>query len=347
MGRITKKEIKEQYLSWDAVTKDMKNRDVGDFKFLDSTELVFVGCGTSYYLSLCGEAVYAVITGEPAKAVTASDVFLYPNALFSKRRNYVSVPISRSGETSETLWAARYLRDEMKIPGIALSCNRGSQLVKSTVRSLIAENASEESVVMTKSFTSMLLIIQWLAALRAGNESFMRELESLPQHGLRLIDSFEAVAKEISKNEDLKHFIFLGQGPYYGLACEATLKMKEMSLSSAEAYHSMEFRHGPISILNENSLVVFLMSETSKKEEIKLLKEVKEFGAKALVICDYCTPDIRAFAEYHVVLHSNLSDFARLNLYMPILQLLGLHKARQLGINPDNPRYLSQVVVLE
>ncbi len=350
MTSVTEKEIKEQYLAWEAVLKDSQNgfKEFGDAVYrFDNSEFVFIGCGTSFYLSLSAAAIFQTVTGKQARAVPASDVFLFSDTIFSKNGNYLGIPISRSGETTETIWAARYLKEKLDIPTLALSCNADSKLVDFCDHKLIAAKAAEKSVVMTKSFTSMLLIIQLLSAIISKNKELLAELARLPVHGKSVIKNFENIAKNAAQNRDVDHLVFLGQGPYYGLASEAMLKMREMSLTFSEAYHSMEYRHGPISTLNENTLVVFLMSESSKTQEIKLLKEVKKLGAKTLVICENLPAAEKSSADYLVELESSLSDDARLVLYMPVIQMMGLYRALHKEINPDNPRHLTQVVVLD
>ncbi|UCD37176.1 MAG: SIS domain-containing protein, partial [Fidelibacterota bacterium] len=145
---------------------------------------------------------------------------------------------------------------------------------------------------------------------------------------------------------DYSKFVFLGQGPYYGLACEAMLKMKEMSLSVSEAYHSLEYRHGPKSLVDDNMLLTCLVSERARDEEKILLKEMKTLGARTLVICEQADPEIESAGDYLVELNSDLTDESRLILYMPFLQLLAYHNAVAKGLDPDNPKHLTQVVTL-
>jgi glucosamine--fructose-6-phosphate aminotransferase (isomerizing) len=350
MASVTVQEIKGQHLAWCDVLDNYYSTHMDVFKFIDSSshsDLALIGCGTSFYLSLSAASTYTGITGLPARAVTASDVLLYSNTLFPRGRSYLGIPISRSGKTTETVRAAKYVKNELKMETIALTCTPHSELVKLATRSLLAEKAMEKSVVMTQSFTSMLLVIQLMAAARSKNEAFREDLMKLPECGKRIISDFETLAVEIAEHPEIDCFTYLGQGPYYGLACESMLKMKEMSLSVSEAYHSMEYRHGPISILNKGTLVVFLMSESGREQEIKILEEVKELGGKTLVICERANGSITKSSDYLLELNSKVGDFARLVLYMPVIQLLGYYRAIRKGLNPDNPKNLTQVVVLE
>ncbi|HKJ69987.1 MAG TPA: SIS domain-containing protein, partial [bacterium] len=135
-------------------------------------------------------------------------------------------------------------------------------------------------------------------------------------------------------------------GPFYGLANESMLKIKEMSLSTSEAYHSLEFRHGPKSMVDEDMLVTFFLSNSAFDTESKLVKEVKELGGRTLTVCEQATPAVKEYSDYLVELQSGLSDYARLILYMPVTQLLGYHAAVAKNLNPDQPTNLTQVVTL-
>lgn len=205
---------------------------------------------------------------------------------------------------------------------------------------------STEERVMTRSFTSMLLMIQLLSAGLSDNSRLRQELSRLPALGDRLITRMNTIVQEIAGKREFTKYVFLGQGPYYGLACESMLKVKEMSISQSEAYHSLEFRHGPISMADENMLVTMFVSDQALTEEVALLKDLKKFGVKSLVICERATDELVSCADFRLELGSGLSEPARLILQMPITQLLGYHLAVAKGHDPDNPRNLTQVVTL-
>jgi len=193
----------------------------------------------------------------------------------------------------------------------------------------------------------MFLLLQHLAGTIAGNAEFEEELLALPEKGATVLDTYRGPLKDIIDTSVFNKFVYLGQGPFYGLACEGMLKMKEMSLSFSEAYHTLEFRHGPMSIVDEDMLIIFFISEHARAEELALLKEMKRLGAKTLVITEAADIEIQKAANYMVELKSGLSDYARLILYMPVVQLLGYYTAVAKGLDPDKPKNLTQVVVLD
>jgi glucosamine--fructose-6-phosphate aminotransferase (isomerizing) len=310
-------------------------------------EIVFIGCGTSYYASLSAASMFTRVTGAKSRAVPASDILFYPDHVFQNpAAAYLGIVISRSGTTTEAVLAARKMKNELGMPTCAVSCRPESELVGICDRALLAEAADERSVVMTRSFTSMLLAIQRLAAEHSQNGDFLKELESLPRQGIDIVERARTLAREIVRDNKWTSFVYLGQGPYYGLSCEAMLKMKEMSLSVSEAYHTLEYRHGPMSMVNDRMLITFFISDKGAKEEAALLKEMKKLGAKILTVCENGGGGIRESSDYCLELNSGLSDSARLILCIPIVQLLAYHWARVKGIDPDHPKNLTQVVRL-
>jgi len=348
-GKYTLSEILNQAKAWDRILSDFKRQEraIEDlFNRQRFDEVVFTGCGSSYYLALSAAATFQHFTGIDAIGVPASEVFLFPDAIFCKRGKYLLVPISRSGETSETVKAAKFFLENLKGDILPISCYEKSSLAALSDENLISFEGKEKSVVMTKSFTSMLLIVQLCAAIVAENQNFYQQLQLLPSLGEKIIKKNRASVEEIAQDEGLTKFIYLGSGPYYGLACEAALKVKEMAYATSEAYHWLEFRHGPLSIIDKDTLLIGLFSDSAAKYEGKLLQEAKSLGAKTLVIAERLEKDIDENADYLVILDSNLSDYARLLLYMPLVHLLAYYKAIAKGADPDSPKNLTQVVRL-
>jgi glucosamine--fructose-6-phosphate aminotransferase (isomerizing) len=133
-------------------------------------------------------------------------------------------------------------------------------------------------------------------------------------------------------------------GSYYGLAQEACLKIKEMSCVWTESFGTMEFRHGPKSVVEPGTMVCLLLSETARDYEIKVAQEMKEYGAHVVIITADKGGDT-GFAD--LVFETGgraLSDEARAVLYMPLVQYIGYYTALREGRNPDSPRNLTQVV---
>jgi glucosamine--fructose-6-phosphate aminotransferase (isomerizing) len=190
-----------------------------------------------------------------------------------------------------------------------------------------------------------MLVAAQAAIASLVNERQFLAMQQLPALGEQLISTHHDLARRLGQSPRFDRFYFLGSGLQYGLACEANLKMKEMSLSVSEAFHFLEFRHGPMSMVNERTLVVGLLSETARAEELAVLREMRALGAHSMVLADQ--PVSGQEADEQVCFHSGLPESSRAVLSLPILQLLGYYRAVANGQNPDQPHNLTAVIVLE
>ncbi|MHB1294718.1 MAG: SIS domain-containing protein [Anaerolineae bacterium] len=304
-------------------------------------ELLFTGCGSTYYLSLAAAAM-ARGAGLPARAAPASEIWLYPEHTAPNLAHNVLVAVSRSGETSETLRAVEGYRRAGGRTVIDVTCYPDAALSGLSDLVLAIPSAQEVSVAQTRSFASMLVMCRLLVAALAGDAACPQRIGALPDLGRRLIARYASLATDLGARESIQRFFFLGNGPLYGMACEAMLKMKEMSLSYSEAYHALEFRHGPKSMANEASLVVSLLSDSAWAQETAVTADMRALGAQTLAIGAQCY----AGADHAVCLESGLALADRLVLYLPVLQLLAFQRALTNSQDPDAPHNLTAVVSL-
>jgi glucosamine--fructose-6-phosphate aminotransferase (isomerizing) len=343
----TFQEIINQPQAWQAVLQEASGRSSAVRSYWrpeETQEVIFIGCGSTYYLARTAAAIFQGMTGAVATAHPASDVLLFPDITLSQGGSRMLVAISRSGETTETLRAMEQFRARDSGPVIGITCYEDTTLVRMASISLVAREAHEQSVAQTRSFASMLVAIQALSTILAGRPMSDKFLE-LPELGTALIEENLDLARQLGGNPAFERFFFLGSGPFYGLACEAMLKMKEMSLSYSEAFQFLEFRHGPMSMVNQQTLIVGLLSETALPHELALLKDMRALGAKVLAV----TPlDLSAERmDYQVVLPKGLTDMERGVLYLPVLQLMAFYRSLRNKLNPDRPTNLTAVVSLD
>jgi len=141
--------------------------------------------------------------------------------------------------------------------------------------------------------------------------------------------------------------VCLGQGPFYGLACETALKLTEMSVSYAQSFHTLEFRHGPKSIVSPKTLLFFLLSEQGYESECDVLQEMKALGATTLTIVNHADKRARESSDLLIELGFDLPELVRLAPYVFAGQFAGLYTGLKKGLDPDNPRNLSRVVILD
>lgn len=307
-------------------------------------QVIFTGCGSTYYLSLAAASVFQMLTGVTARAVPAGELLLMPQETIPRKpAPILMVAISRSGTTTETLQAVKQFQQAAYGTVLTITCNPDNTLSKLGRINITIPAAAESSVVQTRSFSSMWVAACALAGTLAGRKSLLDQLERLPEASARITRSTDESMRSLGGNLTFERIYFLGSGLRHGLAREASLKMKEMSLTHSEPFHFLEFRHGPKSMVNENSLVVGLLSDDLQGYERSVLHEVQSLGARILAISD---GPVEGLAAQSVVFDSNLDEIARSALYLPPVQYLALGRAVAKGLNPDEPRNLEAVVYL-
>ena len=309
-----------------------------------NVEWIFVGCGSSFYLAQGAAASWSLITGGAARAVPASEILLFSGTL-PEVGQYIL--ISRSGHTSEVVQAATLLRSRTKSPVLAITCGSDTPLEGLATSTIVLHPADEKSTVMTRSFTSMLLALQALAAEYAGNRGFAAALHTLPSEAEAILQPAQQTIRSLVNSRSFADYVFLGQGPFFGVAQESMLKVKEMSCSYAQCFHTLEFRHGPKAIVSSETLLTFFLSESGYEAEAAVLHEMKELGAITLVIANSVTPAVRKSADYAIELGLTVPETARVAAAVIPGQLLGFFTGIRKGFDPDSPRNLSRVVMLE
>jgi len=343
-GKHTYQEILTQGDAWDASLAAVEGQaDVlGKWLRQPCAEVLFTGCGSPYYLSLAAAAIWQALTGIRAHAVPASELWLFPQSALPAQPSLL-VAVSRSGATTEVLWGIDRYRERTHGRWLGVTCDIDSELARRAPKVLVAKGGEEQSVVQTRAFTSMLVLTQAAAGLAAGRRDYMAALCSLPRHVGRLIREYEPLARSLAQAPGLTRFVFLGSGPNYGLACEAMLKMKEMSLAPSEAFHFLEFRHGPKSVIGQGTLLVGLLTEAARDREAAVLAEMRDLGATVLAVSESADG---LPADHAIALRSGIDELARGALVLPVLQLLAYHRALVNGLDPDRPAHLDAVVKL-
>ena len=230
-GQFTQEEIFTQSLAWQgaidviaSMMNELKDIDLGNYR-----QIIFTGCGSTYYLSLAAASIFQKQTGVICKAVPGGELLLNPRATYSGN-NQLLFAISRSGSTSETVQAAKQFKSEQGGRVISI-CNYDDRpLTEAADLAICIHEGQEQSIAQTRAFSSMYLALVAMAMLASGREDLFDEMKELPEIGKSLMDKYSQFAKGVGENLDYDRFYFLGSGSRYGLACEANLKMKEMTI---------------------------------------------------------------------------------------------------------------------
>lgn len=330
----TYKEIKSQTQAWVQAQEVVTASNLP--KSVDYDQVIFTGCGSTYYQSLSAAALYQELTGRSARAVPGGELLLNSQTILTDQKTLL-VAISRSGTTTETVKAVEKFKKEKRGDVVVIS-NYDEILSRMADVNIVIDKGQEESVAQTRSFASMFVAVSAFCARMAGRDDLLSAMVGLPKIGDRLMEKYEGHAKEIGENLDFDRFYFLGSGIRYGLACEVNLKMKEMTLTHSEPFHFMEFRHGPMSMVNQNAVVVGMLSDANRIHEAKVLSEMGMLGG---IVASF------GESEADVCFESNIPESVRGVLYLPILQLMAFYRSVKKGLNPDRPANLTAVVKLD
>ncbi|TYB96418.1 MAG: SIS domain-containing protein [Kosmotoga sp.] len=335
---ITENEILEQPSMFQKCISEYKNlvssvkEDLLRKKY---SEIGFVGCGSSYYLAM-GLAfnIARLSKGRiKTKAYTGSELAFDLNKI---NEGSLLIGISRSGESTETLYALKKTKSTTNATTIAVTCTPNSKLEEEADHSISMNFINEESIVMTKSFTSMAFIISVLFQDILDN-GYLDYSEMIFNSSKIILDKMHNEIEIDIKNID--HFVFLGYDEYFAASMEGLIKVTEMSLSEVNSFPTLEFRHGPKSKVNDKTLSVILPNPVMLQKEIEIADELSKLGANVLIISPKKTNNFK-----YVAFPYGRDDFSDWFLRVIPLQLLGLKKAVSKGLNPDSPKNLGKVV---
>lgn len=339
-GSYTRGEIFSQPEIWAKTLTQLKGQ-AGEIKaLLDEGQfqsVLFMGCGSTYYLAMAAAAICQQVVKIPARGLPASEIWLYPDSAYLTSQKTLLVAISRSGETTETLRAVAAFKEHGQGKVITLSCYPTMPLASVGDLNLVLEGGQEDSVAQTRAWSVLYLGTVFMAALWAGQSSLIDAMAKLPDAGAHVLRNYADVAAELGSNLSIERFYPLGSGSRYGLAAEVSLKMKEMSLSHSEPFHFLEYRHGPMSMVTENTLLFGLVSEANHAAEKLVLSEMQARGARVLSLGEDDTD---------VLFKSGVPEVVRNVLYLPVGQLMAFERSLAKGLNPDRPNNLETVVRL-
>ena len=314
----TEKVIFEQFPYWEkAIGSNAASGKADDL-------LVFVGCGTSFNLAL-SLAAYANGLKRKAIAVPGAEWLNRPSSFWPEWQKTHVVALSRSGETTETVAAAKASRAAGAFV-TAVTVEPESALAKNCDQLICSPTHPDEGIVMTVSASLMVLL------------SLQMIGQTVPASAVasarKLADTLDAALPDIIR--DRSHFVFLGGGPLFGIALEGALKLMEMSQLMTQAFHPLEYRHGPISLVDEKTAAIMLYSSDQKTAEAKLVGELREKGAVVIGIGG--PGDL----ELSVDVDLSLAGL----VVLPALQILGERAAQSRQIDTVSPRHLTKVVTL-
>ena len=315
-------------------------------------KIFIIACGSAYHAGVTGKYVIEELSRIPVEVDLASE-FRYRNPILEK--NTLAIIISQSGETADTLAAMR----EAKRNGVrtlAIVNVVGSSIAREADDVLYTWAGPEIAVATTKGYTSQLSAL-YLLALHFGkirekisrNDylEMIQELKTLPDKIEQMLEDKEKIQYLANQYIGLKDVFFLGRGIDYASALEASLKLKEISYVHSEAYAAGELKHGTISLIENGTLVVALVTQEQLYGKIvSNIVEVKTRGAFVLTVTNEDNKEIEKNADYVFYIPKTNKNFTGLMATIP-MQLFAYYVAVAKGCDVDQPRNLAKSVTVE
>lgn len=323
-------------------------------EIIEATEQIYiVACGSAYHAGVALQYVMEDLARIPVRVELASE-FRYRNPILEK--NSLVIVISQSGETADTLAALRLAKNK-KIPTLAIVNVIGSTIAREADYVFYTLAGPEISVATTKAYSAQLIAGDLLAIQMAymkgkidseGYKKLIIELQKIPNLIEKiLLDSKERIQWFASKYANAKDVFFIGRGIDYAVSMEGSLKLKEISYIHSEAYAAGELKHGTISLIEDNILVISILTQSELYEKmISNMVEVKCRGAYLMGITSAGNYKIEDTVDFALYLPKTDEHFMP-SLAVISLQLLGYYVSVSKGLDVDKPRNLAKSVTVE
>lgn len=316
------------------------------------TQIHIVACGSAYHVGIAAQYVIEALAKIPVRVELASE-FRYRKPLLDK--NALVIVISQSGETADSLAALR-LSKEKGIRTLGIVNVVGSSIARESDSVFYTLAGPEISVATTKAYSTQLvacyaLAIQFAKVREEITEerytALIAEMQTLPDKISKVLENKERIQWFASKQVNAKDVFFIGRGVDYAICMEGSLKMKEISYIHSEAYAAGELKHGTISLIENNTLVVGVLTQPDLYEKtISNMVECKSRGAYLMGLTTngkYNTEDTADFTVYVPQIDPLFST----SLAVIPLQLLGYYISVAKGLDVDKPRNLAKSVTVE
>jgi len=310
-------------------------------------EIDIIGCGSAYHAGLVGQNLITKYGKKRVKVEIASE-YRYTDHIYSK--NHLIILISQSGETADTLAVLRQAKKE-KIDTLAIVNVVGSSIAREADKVLYIKAGVEIAVATTKAYSCQIIMLSLIAlylglknkTLDESQLAYYKNMPKLIENILKDTNDVNEVANDIYQNKDI---FFLGRKIDYSLAMEASLKLKEVSYMHSEAYAAGELKHGTISLIEENTPVISILTDDFiRGKTLSNIKEVCARGAKSIIISNEEILDKDIYKKLIII--PKTSDLVESILVIIKCQLLAYYVAKLRKCDIDKPRNLAKSVTVE
>lgn len=331
---------------------DLANVGLSEEEIQNISQIYIIACGSAWHVGMAAQYVFEDLAKIPVRVELASE-FRYRNPLLDK--NGLAIIISQSGETADSLAALR----EAKAHGVktlAIVNVVGSSIAREADNVFYTLAGPEIAVATTKAYSTQLIAV-YLLAIQFGyvrNEidteyygKMLSELQTIPDKISQIISEKERLQWFASKFANAHDVFFIGRGLDYAVGLEGSLKMKEVSYIHSEAYAAGELKHGTISLIEDGTLVIGVLTQDNLYEKtVSNMVECKARGAYLMGLTSYGHYVIEDTADFTVYIPKIDAHFEASLAAIP-LQLLGYYLSVARGLDVDKPRNLAKSVTVE
>ena len=331
---------------------DLSEVGLTDEEIQNISQIYIVACGSAWHVGMAAQYIFEDLAELPVRVELASE-FRYRRMPLDS--NALVVIISQSGETADSLAALREAKTKgLKTMGIVNVV--GSSIAREADRVFYTLAGPEIAVATTKAYSAQLIACDILAVQfgkvrgKLTEEQYgelIAKLRLLPEKMSRLLEEKERIQWFAAKFASAKDVFFVGRGIDYAIGLEGSLKMKEISYIHSEAYAAGELKHGTISLIEDGTLVIGLLTQQDLYEKtISNMVECKSRGAYLMGLTTYGNYGVEDTADFTVYIPKTDEHFAASLAVIP-LQLLGYYLSVARGLDVDKPRNLAKSVTVE
>lgn len=331
---------------------DLSEAGITDEIINNTGRIIIVACGSSYHVGIAAQYIIEDLVKIGVRVELASE-FRYRNPLLKK--DDLVIIISQSGETADSLEALREAKKQ-GVRTLAVVNVIGSSIAREADNVFYTLAGPEIAVATTKAYSTQLVACYILAVQLAFIKQkidgekyayYINELQLLPEKMQKALDDKERIQWFTSKFSNAQDMFFIGRGIDYAICLEGSLKMKEISYVHSEAYAAGELKHGTISLIENNTLVVGVLTQQKLFEKtVSNMIEVKSRGGYLMGLAPYGCYNIEDTADFTVYIPKTDEHFSPSLAVIP-LQLMGYYMSLAKGLDPDKPRNLAKSVTVE
>ena len=316
------------------------------------SQIHIVACGSAYHVGAVAQYVMEDLAEIPVRIDVASE-FRYRKPLLDPKS--LVIVISQSGETADSLAALREAK-QCGVKTLAIVNVVGSSIAREADNVFYTMAGPEIAVATTKAYSTQLIAVYCLAlqfALVRGKmddkrySTLLEELQTIPEKIGKILEDKERIQWFAAKNSMAKDVFFIGRGVDYAVSLEGSLKLKEISYIHSEAYAAGELKHGTISLIENGTLVIGVLTQEQLYEKtLSNMAECRSRGAYLMGLTSYGRYDIEDAVNFAVYVPRIDEHFAASLAVIP-LQLLGYYVSVARGLDVDKPRNLAKSVTVE